>query len=189
MRLFIAVKPAPAAAAHLEAAVAPLRAAPALASLRWTPAAAWHLTLAFIGEVDDDLLPGLVQSLHRGLPEVPAPRPVRCRSAGSFGDRLVWIGLEGLQEPGSVPLRSLARAVRRLARQARMPVDAQPWFPHLTIGRDRPGGAAEAAAALLAEYQGPPWQPEAILVVSSVLGASPVHEVKAEFPLIPGPAS
>ena len=49
MRLFVAVVPPDAALAELEDAVAPLReAAP---ELRWTGAASWHLTLAFLGEV------------------------------------------------------------------------------------------------------------------------------------------
>ena len=188
MRLFIAVNPDPYAIEHLEQAVDPLRCDPDLASMRWTPASRWHLTLAFIGDVDDSLLPGLVRRLRSGLEQVPAPEPVRCASAGAFGDRLLWIGLSRADERGQhdhrePPLRGLARLVQRLARQSRMPVDAKAWMPHLTIGRSRPGGSADRAAARLADYLGPSWRPNEIMVMSSILGPSPVHEVQAVIPI------
>ncbi|HEX5812494.1 MAG TPA: 2'-5' RNA ligase family protein, partial [Pseudonocardia sp.] len=52
MRAFVALVPAAAVLDELAAAVAPVRAAHP--DLRWTPPAQWHLTLAFLGEVDGD---------------------------------------------------------------------------------------------------------------------------------------
>lgn len=188
MRLFIAINPDQAAIGHLERAIEPLRVDPDLSTMRWTPSARWHLTLAFIGDADDDLLPGLVRRLQSGLEQFPAPDPVRCASAGAFGGSLLWIGLSqadgtGRPDHRGMPLRGLARLVQRLARQSRMPVDAKAWTPHLTIGRDRLGGAATRAATSLAGYAGPTWQPREVLVMSSILGPSPVHEVQAAIPI------
>ena len=57
MRAFVALIPPAEALGELADAVAPVRAAHP--GLRWTPAAQWHLTLAFLGEVDEGVLPGL----------------------------------------------------------------------------------------------------------------------------------
>src|SRR5260370_42277319 len=51
MRLFVAVTVADKITGELEAAVAPLRSS--WPSLRWTGRDAWHLTLAFLGEVNE----------------------------------------------------------------------------------------------------------------------------------------
>ena len=51
MRLFVAIALPPEAASELDEVVAPLR--PAWPDLRWTGRDAWHLTLAFLGEVDE----------------------------------------------------------------------------------------------------------------------------------------
>jgi len=188
MRLFVAANPDPEAIVHLDQAVGPLRSDPELASMRWTPAARWHLTLAFIGEVDESVLPGLIHVLRSGLGQEPAPEPVRCSSAGTFTDRVLWIGLSHVQghvqaNHASPPLLRLAQLVQRLIRRSSLPVDAKAWMPHLTIGRSSLGGTADRAAALMSDYLGPSWQPREVHVISSIAGPSTVHEVKAVVPI------
>ena len=51
MRLFVAIAPPHGVLDEVEAAVAPLR--PAWPALRWTGRPAWHVTLAFLGEVGE----------------------------------------------------------------------------------------------------------------------------------------
>src|ERR1700685_2810471 len=58
-----AVVPPPDVLDELEAAVAPLR--PGWPALRWTGMPAWHLTLAFLGEVGDDTAAALGPRLER----------------------------------------------------------------------------------------------------------------------------
>lgn len=183
MRLFIAVNPDPGAAQHLQQAIEPLRDDPALSGVRWVPVDRWHITLAFIGEVESAHLPRLVEALTNGLAKAPAALPLHCHSAGQFGDRLLWMGVAGTDHGDQVPLLSLARSVRRITRRSGLPVDTQRWQPHLTIGRDRQGAGATAASRSLAHYCGPSWQPREVLVVSSILGPSPVHQVQAAIPL------
>jgi 2'-5' RNA ligase len=62
------------AAGELDSAVAPLRLA--WPELRWTGRDAWHLTLAFLGEVDEKL----IGRLGSNAPPAGTP-PFPCRSA------------------------------------------------------------------------------------------------------------
>ena len=67
MRLFVAVAVPVGAADELDDAVAPLR--QSCPGLRWTVRDAWHLTLAFLGEVTEPAWARLGftrQSLHAG---------------------------------------------------------------------------------------------------------------------------
>ena len=87
MRLFVAVTPPPEALDELEAAVAPLRSS--CRDLRWTGRQNWHVTLAFLGEVDD----AAVDKLAPALIEVAAhaeARPVSLGPAGSFPEDRAW---------------------------------------------------------------------------------------------------
>ena len=51
MRLFVAIAPPPAVLDELDALVGPLR--ESRLDLRWTNREAWHVTLAFLGQVDE----------------------------------------------------------------------------------------------------------------------------------------
>jgi 2'-5' RNA ligase len=87
VRLFIAIAPPPAVLDDLESRLAPLRAA--WPALRWTGRPAWHLTLAFLGEVADDAAAG------GGPPpgRAPPPPPRRVETAGVLAAFLVSIAV------------------------------------------------------------------------------------------------
>jgi 2'-5' RNA ligase len=65
MRLFAAVLPPVEVVRELAAEVAELRRLPGADGMRWTERAGWHFTLAFYGEVDDELVPELTARLGR----------------------------------------------------------------------------------------------------------------------------
>ncbi|MDX2841470.1 2'-5' RNA ligase family protein, partial [Streptomyces ipomoeae] len=65
MRLFAAVVPPDDVLDELGRVVAELKGRGGAQRLRWTEAAGWHFTLAFYGEVDDDLVPELSRRLER----------------------------------------------------------------------------------------------------------------------------
>ncbi len=100
----------------------------------------WHVTLRFLGEVDDDLVPALVDALDSTAANVPGA--IQCRVGpvtAWFGDRVLHIPARGLDE--------LAEAVR----SATIPVapvrsDKEPQFNgHLTIARTK-GRRLDASA-------------------------------------------
>ncbi|BFO22514.1 hypothetical protein SHKM778_89020 [Streptomyces sp. KM77-8] len=58
-------------------------------------AADWHFTLAFYGEVDDDVVPELTERLGRAAARTGAFR-LAVRGGGRFGrGRALWAGAEG----------------------------------------------------------------------------------------------
>ena len=97
MRAFVALIPPAAVLAELAAALAPVQAAHP--DLRWTPAGQWHLTLAFLGEIDGDaldegVLPDLTARLARAARRHPPPE-LALSGAGRFGDRVLWTRVRG----------------------------------------------------------------------------------------------
>ncbi|NEB40657.1 2'-5' RNA ligase family protein, partial [Streptomyces sp. SID14515] len=93
-RLFAAVLPPASAVAGLRAALAPLHTLPGSESLRWTGPEGWHFTLAFYGEVPEDVRPELEARLERAARRTE-PFPLRVRGAGRFGGRALWAGAAG----------------------------------------------------------------------------------------------
>lgn len=192
MRLFVAVYPPPEALEHLAAAIAELRigeAAAAGTNVRIVARPLWHVTLAFLGEVDEDRLPGATAAMTAGVDRWrhgggPAPA-LRLAGGGRFGRgkfTILWVALAG----DVAGLRSLAGAVRRELRRARLPFDRKPLRPHLTLAR--PGGrlsADDLATDLqaLREYEGPEWTVESVCLMHSNTGPDPSHHQIAASPL------
>ena len=88
MRLFVAIAPPPAVLDELESRVAPLR--PAWPVLRWTGQEAWHVTLAFLGEVSEDTAAALgprMSMITGGLISVVATAVIGVMLARSQGVR------------------------------------------------------------------------------------------------------
>lgn len=131
MRLFTAVFPPESVLDHLDLAVHGVTSTGA--SPRWVPREDRHLTLAFYADVPR----GAVDELSQELSVVAgkhAPFDLRLRGAGSFGSRVLWIGVDGDVRP----LRDLAAGC--LAASPReVPDDVRPHRPHLTVARARAG--------------------------------------------------
>ncbi|MFI6639520.1 RNA 2',3'-cyclic phosphodiesterase [Streptomyces sp. NPDC050504] len=182
MRLFAAVLPPASVVAELGAAVDRLHALPEAGSLRWTGRAGWHFTLAFMGEVDDVLLPELRERLARAARRTE-PFALRVHGGGRFGQRALWAGAAG----GLDALRMLAERTDAAARRAGVPMDEHRRFaPHLTLGRTR--RAAEPGpdtvdlrpyVAALDAFEGTPWEVSELSLVRSNL---PVGGVRGEGP-------
>ncbi|MER5935405.1 RNA 2',3'-cyclic phosphodiesterase [Streptomyces sp. NPDC002054] len=183
MRLFAAVLPPEAAVAELRDAVAAL---PPGERLRWTQEAGWHFTLAFMGEVEDRLLPELYERLGRAAART-APFPLRLHGSGHFGNRALWTGAAG----GLDGLRMLAERADAAARRAGVPMDQhRRYAAHLTLARSAHGDAdLHPQLSALAAFEGTPWQVTELHLVRSNLptsgipGEQPRYEVVRSWPL------
>jgi 2'-5' RNA ligase len=181
VRLFVAVDPSAAAAAHLAEFVGGLQVArPAEPgrSTRLADPSRWHVTLAFIGEVEPARVDPAGEALARAAVGATAPIRVRVAGGGRFGRRrftVLWAALTGDVDM----LATLADGVRRELRRARVPFDHKPFKPHLTLARpgDRLSGEQlRSDLTALDTYVGPEWTVDAVHLYSSELGPKPRYD-------------
>lgn len=176
MRLFVAVPPPPAAVRHLAEALSDVRAShPAL---RWVDEQRWHLTLCFLGEVEERRLPDLTTRLSRAAGRHP-PQALRFAGAGRFGGRVLWAGVQGDVEP----LRRLAASVQAGVRRTGVRVENRPYRPHLTIARAREPLDLRPVVTALVDYAGPEWTARRLHLVRSTLGAQVRHDDLETWPI------
>jgi RNA 2',3'-cyclic 3'-phosphodiesterase len=161
--------------AEMVGALAVARPMPEGQSLRLVPAEQWHMTLAFVGEVDDVRKDDAVEVLQA----LPALVPqVRIEGGGRFG-RGKFTTLVAKVDGDVAPLGD---AVRRMLKKRRLPFDHRPLQPHVTIARpgDRlPPHDLAGDLEVLRGYQGPQWLVDDVRLMKSVLGPRPTYEVLA----------
>jgi 2'-5' RNA ligase len=115
---------------------------------RWVGPALMHITLAFLGGQDPDLVPEIERAVDRAA-AASAPFSLRLASPGSFGGRrslrVIWVGVE--DRPGG----SLARLHTSVAAQletAKIGFDPAPFRAHITLGRARRDATSEQSDAM-----------------------------------------
>lgn len=180
MRLFIAVELSSEAREHLRVHARALH--DSAEGWRWTPPEQWHLTLAFLGNVD----PGRLDELHSRMRLAARrhdPFDLRLEGMGAFDSvrraRVVWAGLGGDRDA----LAALAATVQAGARRAKVPVEERRFRPHVTLGRRRQPTDLREARALDPAFAGPPWRVPEFVLVESHLGAVVRHEIRERYPL------
>ena len=147
MRLFVAMELEQAVRKAMESLQKSL--ASACPDVRWVRPELMHLTLKFLGEVDDALAVGVTRAAGE-VAAATGPFELAVGGCGCFpprGDvRIVWAGTE---EPTGV----LAGCVQRLEAalgELGFPAESRAFSPHITIGRvreDHSRGKLRAAVA------------------------------------------
>lgn len=183
MRLFVAIAPPPGVLDELEALAAPLRTA--RGDLRWTSREAWHVTLAFLGAVDQTALVRLLPRLERAAHRHHEIR-LAFAGAGAFPKpqraNVLWSGLSG----DGRALANLAASVAAGATRAgAIPPDKHSFKPHLTLARCRLPADVTGLVAALEDFQGQTWTVDRIHLVRSHLNgpAKPRYSSVAWWPL------
>ncbi|MBI4400960.1 MAG: RNA 2',3'-cyclic phosphodiesterase [Nitrospirae bacterium] len=102
--------------------------------IQWVRPDSIHLTLKFLGDIDERLVGDIQQALT--LAADAQPRfSVEVGGAGAFPDsrapRVLWLGLSGHVEA----LVRLAAEVDRALTALGFPAEAKPYSPHLTLAR------------------------------------------------------
>ena len=178
-RLFVALLPSDPARAALAELTDDLPRA------RWTPAAQFHLTLRFIGEVSDDEMHRVSEALARVR---VAPFPLGVEGVGRFPPRgqpgVVWAGVGG----GHPFLHRLRQQVDDLLLTTGVPFELTPFVPHFTLGRTRESHPATVEQWLKRhrDFAGPIWQVEEFHLIESTAETGGVsHATIGSHPLQP----
>ena len=114
------------------------------ARITWIPPDRLHLTLRFIGQVDDAGAGRLLHALRQ--PAGLTPFVVRWGRPGAFpargAPRVLWVGVER----GTAELEALEAEVSARLASAGLPREERPYRPHLTLARVREAAGLRAAA-------------------------------------------
>ena len=146
MRLFVAIEIEAAVAHEIAALEEELRRRVAALAPRsritWVPAERLHLTVRFIGEVDERRAAELAQALQPVLSTEPFDLIVSGVGAfpGSGPARVMWVGLAG----GLEALQAVEQEVSARLAQFGVPREDRAYRPHLTLARVRDAGGLRA---------------------------------------------
>jgi RNA 2',3'-cyclic 3'-phosphodiesterase len=174
VRLFVAIDPPD----RIRDALA-RRAAALTGRLRLVPRDQLHLTLRFLGEVDDDRVPALVEALAAAVPGPPIG--LRVVGGGAFPSpgrpRVLWAGLGGDVRA----VDGLAARIEAAVTAHGLPRADHPFHGHVTVARTREGRVPDAVAAMQALPDLGRWRVEEVLLVKSTLGERALHERLTSF--------
>jgi 2'-5' RNA ligase len=145
---------------------------------RWVDAGNLHLTLRFIGEVDE----GTASDIDAALLRLSAPRfTLALAGVGQFGTRMLWIGVEKSPE-----LLQLQTRVESALQRAGIPPDTRRFTPHVSLARLRPplGPKVRAFIEANAAFRAEPFPVRHFKLVASYLTKSgAIYEDQADYPL------
>ncbi len=130
--------------------------ATAAPDVKWVERENLHVTLLFLGEVDDRELPAVCRVVQEALAEYPV-FTLSVAAAGCFPNprrpRTLWVGIgQGVQDVVAVH-DALERPLLDLGCYRR---EERKYTPHITLGRRRSEGPADALSRALAKQQA--WQ-------------------------------
>jgi 2'-5' RNA ligase len=121
--------------------------------LRFPPPANVHVTLKFLGETDEGLIPGIEEAL-KTIAEKAGPFTMSVGGAGAFPDvrrpRVVWAGVKD----GREELAKLANAVENLLEPLGFEPERRPFRGHITVARVKNPAAAKAVGDIVAANEG-----------------------------------
>lgn len=148
MRLFVALEVGKEVRDNLAGLIDELRVVDAVAAknkARWARVENLHVTLKFIGNVDDGRLPAIREALSEIRPGSLVE--MRFRGLGFFPNerrpRVLWAGIEA-----SPNLAPLAGEISARLEQLDIPRETREFAPHLTLARfDPPSISGELRAA------------------------------------------
>ena len=132
IRAFIAVEVSSRIVTEVAAAIVQLRAQ--IPGVRWVAPDKIHLTLKFLGSIDDSQINRIGGALSARM-RLFQPFPISAKGLGVFPGprrpRVLWVGLSGAQ------LIPLASGVESALESLSFAPESRPFTPHLTIGRWR----------------------------------------------------
>lgn len=137
---------------------------------RWVPPENMHLTLRFVGEVDEHL----AEDVHTELERVAGdPLSIALRGVGHFESRgqvrALWAGIERNEA-----LVQFQRRIEQACQRAGLAPESRRFHPHVTLARCRDTSLARVADFIEehAGFTAPAFEANSFILFSSTLGKS-----------------
>ena len=173
IRTFVAIHLTPALLGTLQQAQDVLRASPGGPAGRFVQPDNMHLTLKFLGDVDDTRLPAICQAVA-AVAQQHEPLELSLGSLGCFPNlnrpRVVWAAVSSAEEG----LERLAVELDASLQALGFDREARPFTAHLTLARIREGADPRQVAAL-GQMVG------ALAPLQGIMTATSVAVVKSEL--------
>jgi 2'-5' RNA ligase len=123
---------------------------PAGKGVKWVRPEAIHLTLKFLGNIDEAQVEPVSEAMAQAAASCP-PLRLRLKGVGAFPGvsrpRVVWVGVVGDTQPLGALQRDLEARLARLGFEP----EARAFSPHLTVGRVRDFPSSGRGKSPLAE--------------------------------------
>ena len=114
-----------------------------------------HLTLKFLGDTEEALVPRIVEAMRASVAGIPS-FAIRMVGTGAFPDlrrmKVLWVGIVGGE-----PLVEIARRLEAAVEPLGYPREGRDFSPHVTIARVKGGGDLEGARRALEAHAADPF--------------------------------
>jgi 2'-5' RNA ligase len=145
---------------------------------KWVDPGNYHVTLRFIGEIDE----GRAEDVDAALNQIHAPRfDLTLATVNHFGRRQLWVGVER-----NDALQHLHQKIESALGRLGFDRDEHRYTPHVTLARLK-GTSEERLQAYIAEhalYRAPPFHVDRFSLIASYLTKSgSIYEDQADYPL------
>ena len=151
-----------------------------LGDVSWTRPESMHLTLRFLGNITSQSVEPMIAALRQATATFHA-FPLSLGKAGSFGNRVLWMGLE----QGTEPLQALAERVRAAVKPYAVHNEERGFNAHITLGRLRnPARGVRSAIHEVTSPRTDPWTADSFELIRSELSPhGSRYTTLARFPL------
>mgnify|MGYP000660481983 CR=1 FL=1 len=156
-----------------------------LSSVRWVAPTNYHVSLAFLGEINDEEIQIVSDILENAAKNVP-PFILQISGAGIFGKiespRVLWAGIAHSEE-----LTTLQKIIVENLKSKGFKTDERPYSPHLTLARFSRPERSKALGEWLKEFSdfnfGQIEEKEILLMQSTLMPDGAVYKPAAIFKL------
>lgn len=187
LRLFIAIEMPTEIKSQIANVISELRSAQA--EVRWEQPEKLHITLKFLGETSEDLLPQIVLLLE-GVAEKTSPFTIKYSGLGCFPNihepRIVWVGVDDITDK----IQPLVASIETEMASIGLEKEIKAFHPHVTIGRMKSrknmSTLLRTMESITLESQ-PMSITEIVLIKSELKPAGSIHTIMQQFSLCQTP--
>ena len=144
--------------------------------VRWVEPEKFHLTLRFIGDVDDAIESQIATALRRVEASAFA---LTLAGVGHFSEHTLWVGVEQ-----NADLMSLQAKIERAMRELALPAEPRPFIPHVKLARLKRSSGLRAFLLDHGDFRINPFAVRQFSLIESVRNNSrTIYAHRADYPL------